>query len=174
MESSLARNYDGFREMLNDRRIQLRLSMLELDHLAHLPSGYSSKILSGTRKKGTFSAIGRDTMGKLLSALSIGIRLEPVSDGSGFSRGEKPDLPHLRLWRQRSRKAGLKAYGQMNSIERGKFARAGGIASGIARRRASAQKKKRAARCGKNLGERRKHAQPEVKWTDNKPLRPAS
>lgn len=171
---SLARDYDGVRSMLNDRRIELRLSMLELDHLAELPSGYASKILSGTHKKGPYSCIGPGALGKLLAALGVGIRLEQVSDGSGISRGVNPDLPHLRLWRQRSRKAGLKAYGQMNSIERGKFARAGGIASGIARRRASAQKKKRAARCGKNLGERRKHAQPEVKWTDNKPLRPAS
>jgi hypothetical protein len=51
----LVRNYVGLRDLLNDRRVELRLSMLELDHLGNLPEGYSAKILGGTPRAGVLS-----------------------------------------------------------------------------------------------------------------------
>ncbi|TPV98121.1 MAG: hypothetical protein USCAAHI_02451 [Beijerinckiaceae bacterium] len=118
-----ARDYEGFRALLNDRRIELRLSMLELDALAGLPSGYSSKSLSAPRKKGgCFQRnIGPESMGKILAALSLVIRVEQDPSCANFPRGESPIYPHLKLWRERARKAGAKRYAQMSRLEREAF-----------------------------------------------------
>jgi hypothetical protein len=79
----------------------------------------------------------------LLAVLGVGIRLEIASAHSGHPREETPDCPHLKLWRDRARKAGAKRYAGMNSIERAAFHRNAGIASGKARRRAAASKRRK-------------------------------
>jgi hypothetical protein len=54
----VATDYDGLRRVLNDRRMMLKMSMLELDQRAGLAEGHGSKILCGARNVGPISGSG--------------------------------------------------------------------------------------------------------------------
>jgi hypothetical protein len=139
-----ARDYEGFRALLNTRRIELRLNMLQLDELASLPSGYCSKLLSAPRAKGGCYQrnIGPESMGKILAALSVEISILPAQAGSHILRGDKASFPQVKALSLNVRKGGLIAYGKMNSMQRKRFAMAGAAAS-AKKRRALAKAKKR-------------------------------
>ena len=83
-----ARDYDGFIALLNDRRKRLGLPFTALNDLSGLPGGYANKILLGTHRKGDYSAIGPDSMAKLLKALGIEIQIVPAPPGTDVS-GDK-------------------------------------------------------------------------------------
>ena len=76
--SLIASDFDGFRALLNNRRMELHLSMLELDHIAGLPSGYAARILAPPKKDSPYNRkLGPESLCKLLDALVVGIRLVP-------------------------------------------------------------------------------------------------
>lgn len=120
-ELPTARDYEGFRRLLDARRKVLRMSMLELDHLANMPSGYSAKLLCGNHPKN----IGPDSMGKLLAALSVEIAIMPTALGNDVSRGEIGSYPQLILMRERCRKGGLATFAKMSAVKRTALARKG-------------------------------------------------
>lgn len=131
-----ARDYDGFRALLNNRRVELNMSMIELDHTAKMPSGYSSKLLAPKRDDGShYKRIGPDSMHKLLAALGVEIVIQPTSAGSLVLGGDQENCPQIKILRLNARKGGLASYAKMNSMERTRFARLGGIASAKKRAR---------------------------------------
>jgi hypothetical protein len=95
----VARNYDEYRRALDDRRTELGLSMLDLDHCGSMPSGYSSKILTSSRMRD----IGPGSFGKLLDGLDLEIHLVPRSPSSDDSPSENQICPHKQLLRERGR-----------------------------------------------------------------------
>jgi len=90
-----ARDYDGFIALLNDRRRKLGLPMTAVNDLAGLPGGYANKILLGTHRKGRCSAIGPESMAKLLKALGIEIQIVPAPPGIDVSGGGIRSYTHL-------------------------------------------------------------------------------
>jgi hypothetical protein len=151
--SAVAVNYNTFIALLRERRLQLALPFNDLNDLAKLPGGYANKILLGTHRKGVYSAIGPESMEKLLAALDCGIQLvqrPPCKSSDGDGSEDCPQLsPTLKLLRERGRKGGRLRYDSMNSQERGKFHRAGQAASAAVRRASSAARKKQLARDAK-------------------------
>jgi len=124
-----ARDYESFRALLNGRRQELHLTMLELDEIARLPSGYASKLLSEPRRKRNYHhTIGGQSMDKLLSALGVEIALVPARAGSS----EIQSYPQL--LRERRRKGGLARFAKLTKKQRAEFSRKGGIASAAKRR----------------------------------------
>jgi len=93
--SVTARDYDGFIALLKNRKNELNLSFIELNHLARLPSGYANKILLGTHRKGACNAIGPGALDKLLKALGIEIQIVPAPPGIYVSGGEIGSYTHL-------------------------------------------------------------------------------
>jgi hypothetical protein len=70
-----ARDYDGLRTLINARRIELRMKLLDLDHDARLQNGYAAKLVCGMRNFGPL------TLGPILDALGVDIVLIPRSVG---------------------------------------------------------------------------------------------
>ena len=74
--------YDDFRRALNQRRVALGMSMLDLDARSGLADGYSSKILGAApAAHGRYHRnIGPVALDCLLPALRVRLRLEPIDD----------------------------------------------------------------------------------------------
>lgn len=70
--SALITDYPGLRAAIDQRRKELGLSMLALDELAGLQSGYSAKILCGIKNLGPIS------LECMLGALGMAIVLSPA------------------------------------------------------------------------------------------------
>jgi hypothetical protein len=71
-----ARDYDGFRRLIDACRVERRMKMLDLDTDAGLQSGYFAKLVCGMRNFGPL------TLGPILDALDVEIVLQPRSAGS--------------------------------------------------------------------------------------------
>jgi hypothetical protein len=71
-----ARDYDGLRALINARRVELRMRLLDLDHDAGLQNGYAGKIFCGMKN------FGPGTLGPILDALDVEIVLMPRSVGT--------------------------------------------------------------------------------------------
>lgn len=133
----VARDYETFRQLLDYRRMELGLNMLDVDKLAGLSSGYSSKVLSKPRKIGNnYRTVGPDSMGKFLKALGVEIQLVPAIAGSS----ENASYPQAFL-KERARSGALAQRAKMTPKQLREFARKGGLAS-AAKRRAAAEKRK--------------------------------
>lgn len=68
-----ARDYEELRKLINNRRIELRLRMTDVDVDAELQSGYFAKLMCGLRN------LGPKSLGKVLGALGVEIVLMPIS-----------------------------------------------------------------------------------------------
>jgi hypothetical protein len=66
-----ARNYAELRKLVDARRIELRMRMLDVDFDAKLQDGYFAKLMCGTRNFGPVS------LGAVLAALGVDICLVP-------------------------------------------------------------------------------------------------
>jgi hypothetical protein len=71
-----ARDYGELRALIDARRIELRMKLLDLDHDAGLQNGYAAKLVCGMRNFGPL------TLGPILDALDVEIALIPRSVGS--------------------------------------------------------------------------------------------
>ena len=67
---------EELRAMLNERRVELRMSMANVDEDAGLPPGTFAKIATGVKN------IGPANMGPILEALGIEIALMPAGAGT--------------------------------------------------------------------------------------------
>jgi hypothetical protein len=75
---------DPLRLAIDARRRELRLTCLDLDYEANLPSGYTSKFLCGVRN------LGPGALGKVLHVLGVEIALVPegmLASARSFSTG---------------------------------------------------------------------------------------
>jgi hypothetical protein len=72
--------YDQLRDALNHRRVELGLTMLEVDERAGLSSGHASKLLVPPSKQMSlcYRNIGPVSLPLVLGALKVRIRLEPI------------------------------------------------------------------------------------------------
>jgi hypothetical protein len=68
-----ASNYDELRKLINARRIELRMTMLDVDGEANLQDGYFAKLICGARNFGPMS------LGAVLAVLDVDIVLVPRS-----------------------------------------------------------------------------------------------
>ena len=128
-EMNTACDYDGFIALLRDRKNKLGLAFTELNDLAGLPGGYANKILLGSHRKGPYSAIGPESLAKLLRALGIEIQIVPAVAGSSANAS----YPQA-LLRERARLGGLARYSKMTPRQVREFARKGGLASAAKRK----------------------------------------
>ena len=69
MTPRLVRSRDEFVQLIRDRRTELDLSMMTLDHITGLADGYCSKLLAPEPEKG----MGPISLKSLLNALALGI-----------------------------------------------------------------------------------------------------
>lgn len=65
-------SYHELRRQLNIRRVELGMTMIDVDRASGLPGGYASKIFCGDRN------LGPKSFGVVLGALRLAIRLEPL------------------------------------------------------------------------------------------------
>lgn len=96
-------DYQSLVAALAARKRDLRLSDLEVDELAGMPSGYFGKIVLGDRRGGRkFSFSGFHThLGGILRALEMTIELHPMHN---FGRAKDDDFPYELLGSPGSRK----------------------------------------------------------------------
>lgn len=73
-------DYQSLITALNRRRVELGLSMADLDGVTGLADGYSSKIFVGIR------SIGKLSFGEVLQALKCELVLRPIEDDSAPHR----------------------------------------------------------------------------------------
>jgi hypothetical protein len=73
-------NYADVLDIFRSRADQLELSRLELDHIADLPDGYSSVLISKSPRK----VFGPVSLGRILNAL--GLRLVVIEDANMTAR----------------------------------------------------------------------------------------
>lgn len=119
-----AHSYADFRALLNGRRMQLGLSMEELDHIAAFPSGYSSKLLvSNYKKHDQQRNLGPGSLNKMLDALVVGVRLVPGVPGSDDLPREIDTCAQLALLRERGRKGHAAWMAKTNPRKRIEWAR---------------------------------------------------
>lgn len=119
-----ARDYEGFRALLNNRRMELGLSFIELDHLAQMQGGYSAKLLSPPREAGQYyKRIGHDSMNKLLEALGVEIHIMPGVPRNDDSESEELTYPHVVLLRERGRRGQAAWMAKTNPRKRLEWAR---------------------------------------------------
>jgi hypothetical protein len=67
---------EKLRAMLNERRVELRMSMANVDEDAGLPPGTFAKIAAGVKN------FGPGTLGPILDALDVEIALKPTGAGT--------------------------------------------------------------------------------------------
>ena len=79
MSNRVAHDYESLIEALVERKRELRLSTLEVDDIAGLPTGYFSKICCGVR------GLGVRSLGLVLQALQVEIIVQP---NNNLARGE--------------------------------------------------------------------------------------
>lgn len=72
----IIRDYETLRQAINDRRIALRMKMLDLDTDADLQSGYAAKINCGIRN------FGPANLGGILKALGVELHLVDRPDAA--------------------------------------------------------------------------------------------
>lgn len=85
----LARPRDPLRLAIDARRKELKLTCLDMDHEANLPSGYTSKYLCSVRN------LGPGALGKVLQVLGVEIALVPegmLASGKHASLERNNDL----------------------------------------------------------------------------------
>lgn len=120
-----ATNSEGLRALLNDRRIELKLTMLELDDLTGLPDGYCSTLLCGGR------GFGKLSLGLMLQALGCTVAVVPSSAGKALNACEigslKDGLRSTRI-REIARLGGLARRAKASEDEWRAFSAAGGHA----------------------------------------------
>jgi hypothetical protein len=66
-----ARDYAQFRHLIDARRIELGLRMLDVDVDARLPDGYFAKLICGKR------GFGEKSLGAVLAVLGVELLLAP-------------------------------------------------------------------------------------------------
>jgi hypothetical protein len=81
---------DQLRQAIDARRKELRLTCLDVDSDAGLPSGYFSKYLCGSRNLGTGS------LDRVLKALGVRILLVPT-DSTGGMQASSPHFPKAKI-----------------------------------------------------------------------------
>jgi hypothetical protein len=67
-----ADDYESLRRLLDNRRRELRLTMLDVDYRAGWADGYASKAFCGTRN------FGLRSLGLILQVLRVRIMLVPI------------------------------------------------------------------------------------------------
>jgi hypothetical protein len=73
--ANCARDYEGLRGLIDARRIELGLRMLDVDVDAGLPDGYFAKLICGKR------GFGEKSLGAVLAVLGVELHLGPRPDG---------------------------------------------------------------------------------------------
>jgi hypothetical protein len=71
-----ASNLDGLRKLIDARRVELQLTMLDVDIDAELQDGYFAKLMCGMRN------FGPKSLDAVLTALRVDICLTPRPGGS--------------------------------------------------------------------------------------------
>lgn len=121
-EMITARDYEGFRALLNDRRKELKLSMEQLDALAGFSDRYAAKLITAKYKKHDQQRnIGPESMGKLLRALGVEIALVPARARSDLP-SEELSYPQAIL-AENARKGGLARASKLTAEQRSESAR---------------------------------------------------
>lgn len=101
------RRYDELIAALRARRIELGLTMLELDARIGWPDGYTSKIEAGFKtpgvktKRGNFRALGPATLHEVLRGLDLELTIAPAGEAMLAIRTHGPDDVQIQHWTQR-------------------------------------------------------------------------
>jgi hypothetical protein len=125
----VADSYNGLREILNERRRQLKLSMIELDERAGLSGGYAGHILGGSRK------FGGTSLELLLGALGVQLALVEIpKDGKTYRiRAIRRDAFLQNRMSEIARRGALARNAQLTPEERIAASRKASAASALAR-----------------------------------------
>lgn len=121
------RNYAELKSALNERRIELKMTMLELDELAGLQQGYSGKLFSMAASSRNFGPI---SLGNVLKALGVELVILPTQPGKRRAFKIIGVRDKLRLNRMAiyGRRGGLAAKMKATPEEWRQFCRAGQMA----------------------------------------------
>jgi hypothetical protein len=117
----LASDYVSLRVALNERRMALKMTMLELDARAGLTEGHGSKLLCGTRN------FGEVTLPLLLGALGVAICLVEIpADGRTYKiKAIRRDAFLKRRLSQIAAKGGKARFAKMSAEQKADFCRKG-------------------------------------------------
>jgi hypothetical protein len=107
-----AADYAQLRTLIDSRRKSLGLTMLDLDDLAGVQSGYSSKIICGSKHFGNMS------LGSILGALGIelaAVRSAPPHEKT--ASGSNDSMDNYKIVRKKLGAKGGRAYANNTSAE---------------------------------------------------------
>jgi hypothetical protein len=107
-----ARNYAEFRKLINARRVELRMTHLEVDCASGLQGGYFGKIMCGARN------CGPQTLGPILDVLGVDIALIPRQAGSEEKTHKKAEpFAHITRLRNNAQLGGRLRRAKMTDAE---------------------------------------------------------
>ena len=125
-----ARDYGELRALIDARRIELRMKLLDLDHDAGLQNGYAAKLVCGMRNFGPL------TLGPILDALGVDIVLQPRQAGSETKPQENVlRFAHITRLKNNASLGGRMRRAQMTDAEWSKHCRKAGKASALKARK---------------------------------------
>lgn len=121
------RNYAELKSALNARRVELKMTMLELDELAGLQQGYSGKLFSMAASSRNFGPI---SLGNVLKALGVELIILPAQAGKrrAFKIIGVRDKLRLNRMALYARRGALAKNAKMSPEDWRQFCRAGQMA----------------------------------------------